>query len=80
MVVKIKKWGNSLAVRLSKQLAESMSITEGSQVQIIAKGDAIIVKPVKDAAESFQVLVDQITPENRHDAVDWGEPVGKEIW
>jgi antitoxin MazE len=25
-------------------------------------------------------LVDRITPENRHDEVDWGRPVGKEAW
>jgi antitoxin component of MazEF toxin-antitoxin module len=25
-------------------------------------------------------LVARITPGNRHDETDWGEPVGKEIW
>jgi len=28
----------------------------------------------------LHLLLDQITPENRHDEVDWGPPVGKEIW
>ena len=25
-------------------------------------------------------LIANITPENRHAAIDWGPPVGKEIW
>jgi antitoxin component of MazEF toxin-antitoxin module len=25
-------------------------------------------------------LVRAVTPENRHDEIDWGEPVGKELW
>jgi hypothetical protein len=25
-------------------------------------------------------LVDQVTPENRHDEINWGKPVGKEVW
>ena len=25
-------------------------------------------------------LIAGITPENRHDEIDWGPPVGKEIW
>jgi antitoxin component of MazEF toxin-antitoxin module len=25
-------------------------------------------------------LLEQVTPENRHDEIDWGEPQGREIW
>ena len=25
-------------------------------------------------------LIENITPANRHEAFDWGPPVGKEIW
>ena len=28
----------------------------------------------------IEELVEQITPENRHKEVDWGKPVGKEVW
>ncbi|HCL5276688.1 TPA: hypothetical protein N2G37_004364 [Salmonella enterica] len=24
-------------------------------------------------------MLEQVTPENRHDVVDWGQPVGKEV-
>lgn len=29
---------------------------------------------------SFYLLLMQVTPENRHTEVDWGLPMGKEIW
>jgi len=30
--------------------------------------------------ETLEELVKQITPENQHDLIDWGEPRGAEIW
>jgi hypothetical protein len=35
------------------------------------------------AATSFvplDELLDRVTPENRHALVDWGKPIGKEVW
>ncbi len=35
------------------------------------------------AATSFvplDELLDRVTPENRHGLIDWGKPVGKEVW
>ena len=29
---------------------------------------------------TLEDLVARITDENRHPEVDWGEPVGKEVW
>ncbi len=31
-------------------------------------------------APLLEELVDKVTPENRHDLVDWGRPVGRERW
>jgi antitoxin component of MazEF toxin-antitoxin module len=30
--------------------------------------------------ESLAALLERITPANRHQEVDWGQPVGKEMW
>jgi len=30
--------------------------------------------------ESLAALLERITPANRHQEVDWGQPVGKEVW
>jgi len=33
----------------------------------------------KKKKPSLQELMNQITPENQHDEVDWGKPQGKEL-
>ena len=32
------------------------------------------------ALETLEELIAQITPENRYEKLDWGKPVGNEIW
>lgn len=43
--MKVAKWGNSLAVRLPKEVAENLGVSEGDQVEFRRDGDGrIIVK------------------------------------
>ncbi len=76
----ISKWGNSLAVRIPAGAADSVGLSEGSEVDITVKAGALIVKPSRKLRYELKELVDQITPENRHQLIDWGKPVGKEVW
>jgi antitoxin VapB len=46
MLAKIFKSGNSLALRLPKELGAA----EGSEVEIIAEGDRWVVRPAKSTA------------------------------
>jgi antitoxin MazE len=81
MTTTIQKWGNSLAVRLSKEVAESFSLNEGSVVSVFAKDKEIIIKPAQKTQKyTLDELVKKITPENKHTLVDLGSPKGKEIW
>ena len=34
----------------------------------------------KSTRYTLAELVAKITPENAHEEIDWGEPVGKEFW
>jgi antitoxin MazE len=78
MRVVISKWGNSPAIRLNKALMEEASLSLNQPVDIVVKAGHIEIRPVEkpDLAE----LISQITPENLHEATDWGKPVGKEVW
>ena len=78
-LVRVTRWGNSLAVRIPKHLAEQTNITEGSEVELGVADGAVTVRP-KARSYTLQELLDQVTPENRHDELDWGEPQGREIW
>jgi antitoxin MazE len=80
MKTKIQKWGNSLAVRLPKSVVQQKSLTEGEGVSVDVKDGIIVIEQLKKPKYTLDELVSQITPENRHDEIDWGRPVGKEVW
>jgi antitoxin MazE len=77
--MRVTRWGNSLAVRIPKALAEQTALREGSEVELSITDGALTVRP-KARVYSLEQLLDQVTPENRHDEIDWGEPQGKEAW
>lgn len=80
MTVKIQKWGNSLGVRVPKNLADLLKIQAGSEVILVPEDRGLLLKPIRQRRVSLRALVDQITPQNRHGEIDWGEPVGREVW
>lgn len=71
------KWGNSLAVRIPKAVAEKARIREGDAVEIKADKGRIELRRAEQIP-TLEALVAQITPENRHAEVDWGQDVGRE--
>lgn len=73
----IKKWGNSLAVRLPASVVQATTLREDSAVEIEGDNGVIVIRQV-EAEYELGELVARITPENRHDAADFGAPVGKE--
>lgn len=85
MSTKVQKWGNSLALRLPKEIATDLNIKEGSEIMIETKAKIIIIKPLKKIKRktntpTLEELVSKITKDNRHPLVNWGSPVGKEVW
>jgi antitoxin MazE len=73
------KWGNSLAVRIPKVVVEQAHMAEGEELEITVEGVRIALEPVNPKL-SLESLVDAITPENLHGELDWGQPVGRELW
>ncbi|MFM9904062.1 MAG: AbrB/MazE/SpoVT family DNA-binding domain-containing protein [Pyrinomonadaceae bacterium] len=80
MKVQIQKWGNSLALRIPKSFAVESNVTRGSTVEVSMNNGTIVVTPVEDSKYTLEDLVDGITDENRHDEIEWGRPVGNEVW
>lgn len=60
-------------------LAEQTSIREGSEVELSVAEGTLTIRP-KAPAYRLDELLAQVTPENRHDEIDWGEPRGKKVW
>ena len=71
-------WGNSLAVRIPKDVAEEARLAEGDSIVIEALEGRIELRPA-ERIPTLEELVAQITPENRHEETNWGPDRGKEI-
>jgi len=82
MVTKVQKWGNSQGLRLSKQLLDDAQISVGDEVNVVVHDGAIVVAPVKRlrGKRSLQELVKRIPKGHKGEEIDWGGPVGKEVW
>lgn len=80
MRAKIQKWGNSLGLRIPKALAEELSVTEGSAVELSVKDGRLVAAPERRKRYTLAELLAGVTPENRHPETDFGPPRGKEIW
>jgi antitoxin MazE len=76
----VQKWGNSSAVRLPKPLLKTAGITERDKVQILAKKNEIIIRkaekrhiPLAARLKGWDGVYEAVE-------IDWGPPVGKEVW
>ena len=82
MLAKIQKWGNSQGIRLAKNLLADAQLGVGDEVDISVKDGIMIVTPAKRIRGRYNLkdLVARIPENYQAGEVDWGEPVGKEVW
>ena len=79
MRAQMLKWGNSLAVRIPKSIAEEADLNEGDQLEIaLAPGGGVELQRV-GKLPSLAQLVSRITPENRYSEVSAARSKGREI-
>lgn len=73
----VKKWGNSLGIRIPKSLAMKVGIEEGTEVDLDIEEGHLVIKP---KTASLDELLAHVTPDNLHKEVSTGEPQGRESW
>ena len=76
----VKKWGNSAAVRIPASVMQAMHLDLDEVVDVREEAGRIVIEPVRQKAYDLDELLRGITPQNRHEAVDFGPPAGKEVW
>jgi len=80
MNTRVQKWGNSLAVRIPKPIALELGIEDHSEVQLEYADGKLVISPPVVTNYSLHDLLSGITKKNIHNEVDWGAPVGREVW
>jgi antitoxin MazE len=79
MQAQVLKWGNSLAVRIPKPVAEDAHFEVGDSLEIAVSAEGIVQLHRVGTVPTLAQMVAQITPENRYAEVSVGTEVGREI-
>ena len=79
MTTTIQKWGNSQGIRIPKFLLEAVQWSDDEELVLSADKNKIIIEkatPRKNIKELFADFEGEYTPVD----MDWGKPIGGEIW
>jgi antitoxin MazE len=78
----ICKWGNSLALRLPRHVADQVRLVEGTNVDLEIDDGVLKVTPSRKKFRLSELLAGE--PKREANAasaeVDWGKPTGDEAW
>ena len=80
MKTAVRRWGNSLALRIPRAYASETRISDGSEVELTVKSGAMVVQPVFRKRHSLAALLRRVTSSNRHASISTGVSVGREVW
>jgi antitoxin MazE len=80
MTTTLQKWGNSLAVRIPKTVANDVALGEGEAVDLRIMNGEIVIAPVRAKKYELEELVGRINGKNRHREVPAGDRRGREAW
>jgi antitoxin MazE len=79
----LRKWGNSLGLRIPAGLLAELGLSENATVDLRVEDGNLIVDPGKRKRKwkyALEDLLAEVSRDNIHTETDWGKPVGDEIW
>ena len=74
MEVKVKKWGNSLGIRLNKEITEAINLKEDDILDIQVIDNKLVILP----KQTLNDMLSKINKTNLHSEIDLGT-TGKEL-
>lgn len=80
MQTRVQRWGNSLALRIPKALADEVGLKDNSPVQLSLHERQLVIVPLLQPTLSLEALLAQVTDNNRHTEAPTGPAVGGEAW
>ncbi len=78
MTVSLKKWGNSLALRIPKDIAKTLNVTNNSLLELNVENGTLVVKPQNKTR--LEELVSGIDTGNLHEEITTDGATGNEVW
>ncbi len=87
IVTQLTKWGNSQGIRINKETLKSLNFDtkeiENQEIkfEMDIKDGKIILNPIKEMTKLEKLFADfEGNPNDYKVSIDWGDPVGKEVW
>jgi antitoxin MazE len=87
MTTVIVKWGNSQGIRLPKTFLKNINLSENDKVDVLLENETIVIKKVfgkkhrttkERLIEFYGEKIEKKSVSQKE--IDWGNPIGKEIW
>ncbi len=81
MRTRVKKWGNSASVRIPSSVFAAVAFHIDQEVEVREESGRIVIEPVVMVpVYDLSALLEAMSPDTFHDQVDFGAPVGREVW
>jgi len=78
MYTQIKKWGNSNAVRIPKELLDTLGLKENDKIEIRIENSKLIIEPIYKH-RSLKERIAEYDGEYKYGEWDTGIPKGNEV-
>ncbi|GBO54410.1 hypothetical protein APA_2358 [Pseudanabaena sp. lw0831] len=67
---------------MSKEILNQANILIGDELEVISIEDRLVIKPVRKIRGKYKIedLVAKLPPNYQVEELDWGSPVGMEVW
>ncbi len=80
MKTRVKKWGNSLALRIPKSFADEVGLHKETSVEVSLADGKLVITPLAEPKLTLGQLLAKVTKENLHHEVETGSAIGDETW
>jgi len=84
VIVQFRKWGNSLALRIPKSVADAIRARDGKRVELTVRNGVLMLLPLVNRNRKPRYSLDELlagmTRDNVPQEVAWGPPRGGEVW
>ena len=77
MIIEFCKWGNSLAVRIPKALADAVKASDGKRAEIKVENGALVLRPIVKPARESRYTLDEVLSGVTRDNVPQTAPPSK---
>ncbi|MCK4530245.1 MAG: AbrB/MazE/SpoVT family DNA-binding domain-containing protein [Candidatus Marinimicrobia bacterium] len=75
----VKKWGNSLGIRIPSSLTKEYGMIDGSTVEFVQKKEGLVLVPKSKKSQLLEMLA-KVDANNLHSEEDFGSTEGNEVW